>query len=119
MVASRVTAFDTISHLLHVAVLDTLPCYDRLSQPDDYSTPASLMFSLGSLASSLISKKDDSAKIFHCLRILAHSSTPLTVFSCDTEEGSTAYNFTYETDMDGLGNLKMSINSQQVCQILS
>lgn len=117
LVPSRATAFDAISHLLHAALLGTLPCYDRLHHPGNDRQPAHL-FSLSSLASSLVPRKTHAPEVFDSTPILAHVSSPLTVFSCDTDEGTTAYSFEYATDMDGLGDLKLSINSQQVSHLV-
>lgn len=115
MVSSRTTAFDKISHQLHAGLLDPAPCYDRLNQPERLLRFTRSRHYLPKVSSFLSSKKARLVKALGMIPIIEYSSTPITVFSCDTEVDSTAYNFTHTTEMDDIGQLKFGISSQQVC----
>lgn len=115
MASSRTTAFDKISHFLHAAILDTLPCYDRLHRPDGGHRVSRFSWSATPNVSSLFGAKGQAAvQAFGLTPIMCHSTTPVTVFACDTEDASTAYTFTYATEMEGLGHLTVGLTSQQV-----
>lgn len=117
LVSSRTTAFDKISHQLHAALLDIAPCYDRLHQPKKYF--AGSRYCLPLMPAFLGTKKASLIKAFGMTPIMTHSTTPITVFSCDAELDSTAYDFAYTTKMDDIGLLKVGISSQQVCTQVS
>jgi hypothetical protein len=105
LASSRTTHFDKISHQLHAALLGSSPCYDHLLDGSASSTLSSFLHRLR--------PKQNSSTIFGSTPILAQSNEPVNVFSCGIEGESTALNWRYTSEMDGLGHLAVALDSQQ------
>lgn len=46
--------------------------------------------------------------------VLSHSATPVVIFRCDTKPEDTAYQWRYASDMGGVGQLDLSVTSQNL-----
>jgi hypothetical protein len=105
LVSTRTTHFDKISHQLHAALLDNTPCYDHLVHDSASSTLSSFLRRLR--------PKQTISSVFGPTPILARTVEPVNVFSCGTEDGDTIYNWRYSSEMDGLGDLAVALDSRQ------
>jgi hypothetical protein len=105
LVSTRTTHFEKITHQLHAAVLDNTPCYDHLLDGSATSTLSSLIRRLGS--------KQTISSVFGPTPTLACAIEPINVFSCGSQDADTIYNWRYSSEMDGLGDLTVALDSQQ------
>jgi len=105
LVSTRTTQFDKISHQLHAAILDNTPCYDDLLDGSTSSTLTSLL--------RRIRPRKPISSVFGPTPTLARAVEPVTVFCCNTEEGDTIYNWRYSSEMGGLGQFTVALDSQQ------
>jgi hypothetical protein len=105
LVSTRTTHFDKISHQLHAAILDNIPCYHHLLDGPACSTLSSFLRKLR--------PKQTISSGFGPAPTLARAIEPINVFSCGTDDGDTIYSWRYLTEMNGLGHLAVALESQQ------
>jgi hypothetical protein len=108
LASTRTTHFDKVSHRLHTAIVDVAPCYDHVVC--DTNPRGRLLSAL----SVLNIRRASGPEIFSSIPLLAHSSTPVTIFQCDTEPEDTAYYWQHFSYMGGIGKLSLNINSQHL-----